>query len=311
MYSNLAMIRLLFLVLLSVLNASAQQVPLDRGSPPAAALFDAGTESFLRKDFANAAGSFSRLCREYPSSAFCARARQHLATSYFLSSRYEDAIAALESLPEPERASNEALHMIAMSHIFLGQGDAARVALARLHGLTADSAEAKLLTARMMIRAEREGEAEVILKSLLASGSPPPGTYYYYGILLLAGSQVDEAIKTLSREVIVNPTNSDTYYKLGDAFGRKQDWSSAIRYLQLSIWLNPDQSGPYILLGKAYLATGDLTNAEGMLRRAAAMDPNSTAALYALAQVLTRSGRASEAKLIFDQVRRSQQDAGH
>lgn len=200
--------------------------------------------------------------------------------------------------------------MLAMSRIYLGHADAARKALAQLHGLPAETDEARLLTARMMIRAEREGDAMAILKALLAKPSPPPGTHYYYGVLLMASGQLDEAIQALSREIAVNPSNADIYYKLGDAFSRKQDWNSAIRYLQLSIWLNPDQSGPYILLGKAYMETGNLVNAEGILRRASTIDPNNSGALFALAQVLTRQGRATEARSIFEKLRKSPAAAG-
>jgi tetratricopeptide (TPR) repeat protein len=89
------------------------------------------------------------------------------------------------------------------------------------------------------------------------------------------------------------------FYRLGDVYSRKLEWTPAIAALQQSIWINPYFSGPYILLGKAYTKIGQPSAAEDMLRRAVEYDPNNKAAHYLLAQVLQQTGRIEEAKREF------------
>ncbi len=282
-------------------NASAQ-------SPGESSPLDRGLEAFQSRDFAAAIRLLEPLCAGPAAGAECAKGRLTLATSYFLMSRYAEAAAALSLLSERERATAEVLHMSITSSVYLGDREAALRSIGALYQLPPSSAEARLVLARMMIRLERETEAEQILKELAVLQPPPPGASYYLGILDLHRSRLDEAIAALSAEARLNPVNADVHYKLGDAFIRKQLWEQAIPHLQKSVWLNPDQSGPYFLLGKAYSQTSNLTNAEAMLRRALAIDPNSASAAYALAQVLTRAGRRDEAKALFDKVRGMQRE---
>lgn len=272
-------------------------------APDASGPLARGLEAFEKRDFASAIRLLEPLCADPSSAADCARARLALATSYFLLSRFQDAAASLARLSGPERASAEVLHMSITSNIHLGDQIAALRDIAALYRLPPDSPEARLMLARMMIRNERESEAERILHELAALKPPPPGANYFLGIVYLHLARLDDAIAALDSEARLNPAYADVHYKLGDAYSRKQQWNQAIPHLQKSIWLNPDQSGPYFLLGKAYFQIGNLTNAEAMLRRALAIDPNSSSATYALAQVLSRAGRRDEAKALFERVR--------
>ena len=129
-----------------------------------------------------------------------------------------------------------------------------------------------------LARAEASGETTVT--ELRVEGILPTGLS---GRLIAIGPAFDE----------------DGYYKLGDAYSRREQWDDAIPLLQKSVWLNPTNSGPYILLGKGYAKRGELQNAEGMLRRALQMDPNNSSAHYLLGQTLIKLGRNDEgAKLL-------------
>jgi tetratricopeptide (TPR) repeat protein len=290
----------------AICSVGQEPVPPERPEPSREEMLASGSKAFHSRDFSLTIKSIEPLCTRYPNSQECAQGKLMWATANFLSSRYAEAVSVLESLPLAGRQTAEILHMLGSSYIYLGRGESAQRTLSTLSGLPPDSLEARLLTARMMIRLERETDAEKILVDLARRDSPPPATNYYLGILFLHRSQLDEAIAAFRREVIVNPTLSDAHYKLGDAYGRKQEWGRGIPHLQMSIWLNPDQSGPYILLGKAYLNTGSLQNAEAMLRRSLEIDPNSSSAAYTLAQVLTRAGKRDEAKALFEKVRSMQ-----
>ena len=270
-------------------------------------LLAAGQAAFSRKDFSLAVRSLQSLCARYKDSNECRQGKLTLGTAHFLTSQYAEAAAVLESLPCPQSRAAEVLHMLSSSYIYLGRIDDAQRALGSLYDLPPDSPEARLLTARMMVRLERETEALQALSELAGRTPPLPSANYFLGILHLGRSEFDQAITAFRREIRYNPTLSDAQYKLGDALGRKQKWIEAIPHLQMSIWLNPDQSGPYVILGKAYLNTENLQNAEAMLRRALEIDPNNSAAAYSLAQALRRAGRASEATVLFERVRKQSQ----
>jgi tetratricopeptide (TPR) repeat protein len=94
------------------------------------------------------------------------------------------------------------------------------------------------------------------------------------------------------------------YYKMGDAYTRREEWDRAIPFLQRAVWLNPDFSGPYILLGKAYFKKKDYADAEGMLRQAIRYDPQNYSAHYLLGQTLLQAGKADEGRKMLE---RSQQ----
>jgi len=93
------------------------------------------------------------------------------------------------------------------------------------------------------------------------------------------------------------------YYKLGDAYTRREDWDLAIPQLELSVWLNPDYSGPYILLGKCYFKKQRLAESEAALRRALRLDPQNYSATYMLGQTLLALGRTEEGKQALEKSR--------
>ena len=90
------------------------------------------------------------------------------------------------------------------------------------------------------------------------------------------------------------------YYKLGDAYSRRDQWDEAIPALQKSVWLNPTYSGPYILLGKDYFKKDKLQNAEDMIRRSILMDPTNYSAHYQLDQTLMKPGRTEAGKKMLE-----------
>ena len=102
------------------------------------------------------------------------------------------------------------------------------------------------------------------------------------------------------KELDVNPLNAMAWYRLGEAYSRKQDWASAIQSLQRSVLINPFFSGPYIVLGRAYLATDRAREAEEFLRHAVEYAPVNKSAHYLLGQVLQKLGKTEEASREFD-----------
>ena len=220
---------------------------------------------------------------------------QVLGLCRYLSGQLREAIPLLEKTREWAPDSLELNHTLAMAYVQTQQPDPARASVARIFGVPADSAAARLLTAQLMIRADLDDAAETELRQAMAREPRLPHARFLLGQTALFRGRVDEALALLQGELEVNPGDAMTHYRLGDTFIHRLEWDRAIESLQRSIWLNPFFSGPYILLGRAYMQKGELATAEGMLRQAIAYDPNNKVAHYMLGQLLQRLGRAEEA----------------
>ena len=220
---------------------------------------------------------------------------QVLGLCRYLSGQLREAIPLLEKTREWAPDNLELNHTLALAYVQTQQPDPARASVARIFGVPADSASARLLVAQLMIRAQLDDLAEAELRQALAREPRLPHARFLLGQTALFRGRVDEALALLSGELEVNPGDAMTYYRLGDTFIHRLEWDRAIESLRRSIWLNPYFSGPYILLGRAYQQKGELAAAEGMLRQAIAYDPNNKVAHYMLGQLLQRLGRTEEA----------------
>jgi len=221
---------------------------------------------------------------------------QVLGLCRYLAGQLREAIPLLEKTREWAKDSLELNHALAMAYIQTQQPAQARAAVARIFQLPDDGAAAQLVTAQLMIRADLDDLAETELRQAMAKDQRLPHARFLLGQTALFRGRVDEAVALLQAELVLNPVDAMTHYRLGDAFIHRQEWDRAVESLQRSIWLNPYFSGPYILLGRAYMQKGELATAEGMLRQAIAYDPNNKVAHYMLGQLLQRLGRQEEAQ---------------
>ena len=208
----------------------------------------------------------------------------------------EAASAASPERPDLARASG-------LCYLRLHNARGARLAFARLFNVPPDSAQARLLTAKMMIAEQLEDMAEAELREAVRLGPKLPELHFMLGEIALFHNDIDSGISEMQQEITINPAFAMTYYRLGDAFTRKDLWEQAVGPLQRAIWLNPDFSSPYILLGKVYFRTDRLEFAEGLLRQAIRMDPNNAGAHYLLGSVYRKMGRHQESQKEFERWR--------
>lgn len=218
----------------------------------------------------------------------------------FAQGRYREAVPVLEaaSSRSPDRA--DLARALGLCYLRLHDPASARLAFARLFGVPADSAKARLLAAKMMMGEELEGMAEPELQAALKLDPKLPELHFMLAEIAISRGDMDTAIADLREEISLNPAFGMAYYRLGDAFTRKDMWEQAVAPLQKAIWLNPYFSSPYILLGKAYYHTDRLEFAEGMLKRALRMDPNNAGAHYLLGSVYRDMGRESDSRKELD-----------
>lgn len=228
------------------------------------------------------------------------QAAQLLGMAHYFLGHSKEAATYLEMVRTWLPDNTENAYALGVCYLQSHDNDSARRNFARMFAVPADSAQAYLLNAQMMIRQGFEETAEKELARALELDAKLPQANYLLGELAVYHADIDRGVELLKKEIALNPGFAMSYYMLGEAYSRQLKWDEAIAPLQKSIWLNPFFSGPYIALGKVYLKKGDLANAEGMLRRALTMDPNNYSGHHLLAQVLQQGNRMAEAKKEFD-----------
>ncbi len=114
-----------------------------------------------------------------------------------------------------------------------------------------------------------------------------------------------EAARAFERALALAPGEPMAHYYLADALVRIGEPSRAREHYTRALELDPALADALVGLGQLALSENRLEEAEGLLRRALVLENDHPAAHLALAQVLARTGRQSEARGHADAGRRS------
>ena len=209
---------------------------------------------------------------------------------------------AAEAVPLLESARSEAAqtkadpnYVLALCYLETRRYDDARHAFAIQYGFQPDSANAYLLTARMLFRREYVPIAQESARKALQLQPDLPLAHLLLGEIALSGQHLQEAISEFEQERSRNPLEPGTYDRLGDAYSRSARYPEAEKALQQAVLLEPNATGPYILLGKVLLKRDDPATAAGYLERARTMDPGNYITHSLLGQAYRAMGRTDEA----------------
>ncbi len=284
-----------FLVSLGLLTARAyaEQVALQKG-----------LEAYQGRDFNKAIQHLLPIVAAGETASGYREAVAALGMSYYLINDFQQASGLLEEASAGAPDNVELAYALAVSHLRQRNADRARRAFARMFQLPADSAQARLITAKFMMRENMENLAQLELERAAQQDPNLPQVYHQLGALAIFRGEFDQAISFLQKEIAINPGFWMAHYRLGDAYTRKELWDVAVAPLQKAIWLNPDFTSPYILLGKVYHKMGRFDLAAGLLERALSMDPNNEQGHYLLARTYQRLGRQKAARQQFEIVRK-------
>jgi Flp pilus assembly protein TadD len=206
-----------------------------------------------------------------------------------------------QAIPLLEKADTAVTGANADPHYVLGlcysdakRYDDARHAFAAQFGFAADSAEAYLVTARLLLRREFVDQAEVFARKALELNPALPVAHQLLGEIALAKGNVPQAVKELEAEQKLNPLDGSIYDRLGDAYVRTGQFEEARQALNKAVLLEPNATGPYILLGEALIELGQPIQALHYLDRAAAMDPGNYITHNYLGQAYRALGRQED-----------------
>ncbi len=209
-----------------------------------------------------------------------------------------------DAIPLLERSRNEKVasanvdgnYVLGLCYMDTRRYDDARRAFAAQYGFSPDSAEAYLLSARLLFRREYLPVAITSAQKAAALSPKMPLVHELLGEMALAQSRGADAIAELEQERALNPLYGGVYDRLGDAYLRAGEYDKAQQALNRAVLLEPASTGPYMLLGKVLLKQGNAAMATMYLERARNMDPNNYMIRSLLGQAYRAAGRREDAE---------------
>ncbi len=125
-----------------------------------------------------------------------------------------------------------------------------------------------------------------------------PTTSQPYNLLAnayLAQNKYDEAIKSYKTSLSLDPTQDSVHTNLGNIYLQQKKYNLAEKEFKEAARLNPtDTLAPYTL-GQLYLQTDRLSEAEAQFRKVSKMAPNDPNPYYSLGATYNKEGKYAEA----------------
>jgi tetratricopeptide (TPR) repeat protein len=267
-----------------------------------------GIASYHEREYLEAAQYLQEAWRDDPEDRDAA---QLLGLSYYSSGKPAEAIPALEKVRMWHRDEGiDAIYILGLCYILTRNYPQARQTFAELYGLPADSAEAHLVVARMLLRQGFDPVAEEEARKALSLAPQLPLAHFTLGESFVYKADYAMAAQEFESELALNRGYAPAYTSLGEAYWRLGRHADAERVVQRSIWLDASNSKSYVLIGKVLLRKKQLSAAERMLQQAVALDAGSYNAHYFLGQLYREEGKADAAEGELKIAARIQQQQG-
>jgi tetratricopeptide (TPR) repeat protein len=281
--------RLVVMLLLSALFASAQQGDSDR-------LLRSAVEAQQHGDLPVAIRDYQKLLKLRPGMT---EARVNLGAALADSGRFDEAIAqyrlALPNTPD----KNPIRLNIGLAYYKKGDLEAASREFDDLHKVQPESAQIAILLGDSEVRLGRGSEAVAMLRPMEAANATNPDFEYVLGTALLQAGDRREGAQKLST-LAERTQSADAYLLAGSTFLDLNDFEHARFDLEAALRLKPSLPHVYTLTGMARDQTGDLAAAETAFREALRQNPNDFDANLYLGSILYKRRSMDDAKPYLD-----------
>ena len=274
---------------------------LARVRPPAPGVDrELGIAFYRTGRLAEAEKSFADAMNDDPDDAELIQMR---GLTLFRLGRLNDAIPYLERARQSMRDSDvDANYVLGRCYLEVHRYDDARAAFATQYGFVAESGQAYLLMAQMLvIRELPETGKENLLKALQLSPQIALA-HFLLGKIFLAKGDLERALEQFEAERMINPTYPPLYQYLGDLYMKTGKFGMAQLSLTRALSLDQSSTEPFILMGRLFLDDQDPQTASSYLEHAETMDPSDSITHYLLAQAYKRMGKTDDAKKELDVV---------
>jgi tetratricopeptide (TPR) repeat protein len=254
-----------------------------------------GMALYQQNKLAEAEAAFARAAAADPHDS---EAAQMDGVTLFRLGKPADAIRLLETSRDHTvaGANVDVNYVLGLCYMDTRRYDDARKAFAAQYGFPPESAEAYMLSARLLFRREYLPIAVTTAQKAAALSPKMPLVHELLGEIALAQSRVPDAISEFEQERAINPLYGGLYDRLGDAYLRAGEYDKAQQALNRAVLLEPASTGPYTLLGKVLLKQGNAAMATMYLERARNMDPNNYMIRSLLGQAYRVAGRKEDAE---------------
>lgn len=208
--------------------------------------------------------------------------------------RYDEALALLDALPEPQKKSPAVESRRAEVLLRAGRdAEAGRV----LAGLAAGDDAAALAAAQSYQRVEHYQESLPILEKLAAAHPDNVATGFLLGAAYDRTGQRDQAVAELRRVLKLDPDFHAAMNYLGYTFAEAgMNLEEALALVSRAVALDPDNGAYVDSLGWTYFRLGRTEQARGFLERAARLDPEDATLQEHLGDVYVALGQTERAR---------------
>ncbi len=152
------------------------------------------------------------------------------------------------------------------------------------------------------LQAGNPAQAELVCRSVLARTPRDPAALHLLGLSLAAQDRLDDALRSLSKAVALQPDYAEAHYNRGNVLRKLRRMADAIAAYDRVVSLRPDFAEAYNNRANALAQTRNFARALPDYDRAIALKPPHVDAQYNRASAFMELGRYSEALAAFDQV---------
>lgn len=250
-----------------------------------------GLAHYRLRDFGAAAEHLSAaLARERKGSAAWRQTVEVLGAAYYFEGRWTDAQPLLALAADWRPDDSELLYSLAMSSMHSGRSLQARIAFAKIFQVDANSAQAFLLAAKLMVQESLFDNAEALILAALDREPDLPGAAYELGAIAFRKGDYRRARELLRNTLERDPGLATAWHSLGEARLAAGEQTEAVEALKRAIWLDKHSFASYLLLARIYFDRGALELAHDTVGRAIEIQPRSYEAHFLQGRIHYKRG---------------------
>ena len=263
----------------------------------AGVLLNIGLAYYRKNDYSAATEPFAASLRLAPDSL---QARYLLGLCYFFTNKYSDAAEAMSPLWDKEATNLNYLYVLSIAAGKSSNLVLQKKAFEQMLAVGRDSPEFHLYVGKAWLAEDDTGKALSEFQAAAAARPNLPLVHYFLGRTYLEQHAFSQAEEELTKDVALEPDFAYNYEDLGILYAQQHQSQKAEQFFQLAIKRDRTLVNSYVGLAKLYREMNRYPEALHLLDQAEVLAPHSASVHYTRAQVLTRLGQSSEARIEFD-----------
>ncbi|MCI0621475.1 MAG: tetratricopeptide repeat protein [Acidobacteria bacterium] len=223
----------------------------------------------------------------------------NLGLAHFRVQHFSEAVSAFQRAIQLDASDYEAWNYLGLSYTETGNSSEAEEAFRKCMAIRADFAPAYRNLGLIYRKAGRNEEALGLLRESIRQDAGSPVAFDALGSVLLDLGRTDESVDNYRKAIELAPEDAQIRYNFGNALAAQGKFDLAIRAYQLSVQYDPKFALAYNNLGNSYTVTGLPDKAISCYQRALVLDPKFSIAANNIGKVYLTSNRCLLASRYF------------